>query len=168
MVIEIIKHTPLWVWPVFVALVAYGWYQSLGRTVRRSRIALFPLAMITLSCSAVISTFGYSPLGIGCWLLGSMSAIVLGLLLAPSRQTDTAVNGLVFIPGSWLPMVVLMGIFFMKYAVAICLARQLPIIDAPAFIGSVGFGYGLLGGVFLARTLISCRQRFTSSGGKND
>lgn len=152
--IEIIKHTPPWVFALFVVLLGLGWYQGRARTVRRSRMVVFPMVMILLSCYGVISAFGRSPLGIGCWLLGVVTAVVLALQLAPILKAAISMeNGLVFIPGSRLPMALIMTLFVTKYAVGVCLARQLPIISLPTFVGSVSFVYGLLGGFFLGQAL---------------
>ena len=154
MMIEIIKHTPPWVFALFVVLLGLGWYQGRARTVRRSRMVVFPLVMILLSCYGVISAFGRSPLGIGCWLLGGITAVVLALKLAPTLNAAKPMgNGLILIPSSWLPMALIMTLFVTKYAVGVCLARQLPIISLPLFFGSVSFVYGLLGGFFFGRAL---------------
>ncbi len=154
LMVEIVKHTPPWVFALFVGLVGLGWYQGRARTVRRMRMVVFPMVMILLSCYGVISAFGRSPLGMGCWLLGGITAVVLALQLAPTLNVAISMkNGLVFIPGSWLPMALIMTLFVTKYAVGVCLARQLPVISLSAFVGSVSFVYGLLGGFFFGRTL---------------
>lgn len=154
MMIEIIKHTPPWVFALFVGLLGLGWYQGRARTVRRSRMVVFPMVMILLSCYGVISAFGRSPLGIGCWLLGGIIAVVLARQLAPILKAAISMeNGLIFIPSSWLPMTLIMTLFATKYAVGVCLARQLPVITFPHFVGSVSFVYGLLGGFFFGRAL---------------
>jgi hypothetical protein len=61
------------------------------------------------------------------------------------------------VPGSWLPLALMMAIFFTKYAVGVILARKLQISGELAFIGSISLIYGLLSGVFLARAVAILR-----------
>lgn len=55
------------------------------------------------------------------------------------------------------------GDFFVKYAVGVILARQLPIASEPAFIGAISLSYGALSGLFLARALVVWRAARHSS-----
>lgn len=155
MLIEILKRTPSWVFALFFALLALGYFQSKDRTVRRSKVSILPVAMIVLSFYGVLSAFGVSPVGLALWVLGVTISVGLGVKLAASQGiTFSAETESFFVPGSWLPLAFMMAIFFTKYAVGVILAKQLPVASELAFVGLVSLCYGLLSGVFLARAIV--------------
>lgn len=156
--IEILKHTPSWVFILFFALLAFGYFQSKGRTLSRGRVSILPVAMILLSFYGVYSAFGIVPASLAFWVLGVAIAVAGGVKLAAPRGVSfSAETRSFYVPGSWLPLALMMAIFFVKYAVGVVLARQLPIAGDATFAGSVSLGYGLLSGVFLARAIVIWR-----------
>ena len=66
MLIEILQRTPPWVFVLFFALLALGYFQSRSRTVSRRRVSILPVAMIVLSLYGVFSAFGIAPVGLVC------------------------------------------------------------------------------------------------------
>jgi hypothetical protein len=155
LLIEILKRTPPWVFFLFFVLLAVGYYQSKDRIVGRGKVAILPIIMIALSFYGVLSAFGAAPVGFFSWVIGVGIAVWLGVTLCTAHGVIYSTETQSFsVPGSWLPLVLMMAIFFIKYAVGIILARQLPIASASAFIGSISLCYGLLSGVFLARLVL--------------
>ena len=153
MLIEIIKHTPLWVLVLFIVLIAMGYSQSKDRTVSRGRLSIIPIVMILLSFYGVLSAFGVLSIGIIFWFAGILIAVVVGIKAELQGVTFSTKNQLFFIPGSWLPLALMMALFFTKYTVGVVLARHLPVANSTLFIGIVSLCYGLFSGVFLARTI---------------
>lgn len=159
MLIEILKRTPSWVFVLFFVLLALGYSQSKKRVFSRGNISILPAAMIVLSFYGVLSAFGLSVVGLISWLAGVGVAVWLGVtLVSPSGVSFSTETQSFSVPGSWLPLALMMAIFFTKYAVGVILARQLPIASEPAFTGAISFCYGLLSGVFLARALVVWRS----------
>lgn len=159
MLIEILKRTPPWVFVLFFALLALGYFQSKSRTVSRAKVSMLPVAMIVLSFYGVFSAFGVAPIGLAFWVLGVVIAVGVGVTLAaPRGVTFSAETQSYCVPGSWLPLVFMMTIFFIKYVVGVILARQLPVVSETAFVGSVSLCYGLLSGIFLARAIVIWRS----------
>lgn len=158
MLIEILKRTPSWVFVLFFVLLALGYYQSKNRVVSRNKVTILPAAMLVLSFYSVLSAFGSTTFAISSWLAGVTITTCLGF------KSDI-LGGVTFVteirsfsvPGSWLPLALMMAIFFTKYAVGVILARKLPISGELAFIGSISLIYGLLSGVFLARAVAILR-----------
>ena len=164
MLIEILKHTPPWVFVLFFVLLALGWYQSKGRTIGRGKVVMVPCAMIALSLYGVISAFGVAPVGIIAWLVGTTGAAALGVALAVPRGVVYDEETLSFsIPGSWLPLLLMMAIYFTKYAVGVVLGRGLPFAASAEFTAVVSLAYGSFSGLFLARVLVIWRSIDTES-----
>ena len=158
MLIEILRRTPSWVFVLFFLLIALGFFQSKDRLVSRSKVTMLPAAMLLLSFYGVLSAFGITPLAFAAWLAGVAVALWFGLKTANlCGASFTKETELFAVPGSWLPLSLMMAIFFTKYAVGVILARKLPIAGDLTFIGSVSLIYGLLSGVFFARAIAILR-----------
>ncbi len=159
MLAEILRRTPAWVFILFVVLLAFGYLQSKDRVVKRSQAALLPVAMIVLSLYGVLSAFGVSSVALASWTAGVGIAGWLGVIFGIPRNVRYLPETQSFsVPGSWLPLALMMAIYFMRYATAVIVARQLPMAGDPAFVGSVSLGYGLCSGLFLARVLVIRRS----------
>jgi hypothetical protein len=158
LLIEIIKHTPTWVFVLFFVLLALGYFQSKDRVMKRGSVSILPLAMVALSFYGVLSAFGAAPLGLVSWIIGGAAAVWVGVTFALPRGVTYSIETRSFtVPGSWLPLVLMMAIFFIKYAVGVTLARQLSIVGMSGFIGVVSLCYGFLSGLFLARAFVIWR-----------
>lgn len=154
MIIEILKRTPPWVFVLFFVLLAYGYSQSKSRTVSRSGIAVLLVVMIVLSLFGLLSAFGVAPVGLVSWGIGVGVSVWLGSVLAVPRGVTYSIEAQsFFVPGSWLPLSLMMAIFFIKYAVGVTLARQLPVANTLIFSSLVSISYGFLSGLFLSRAL---------------
>ena len=115
--------------------------------------------MIILSFLGVLTAFGSTPLALSFWLAGVAMTAYLGLKFVSQNGVGFAAESRsISVPGSWIPLALMMAIFFIKYAVGVILARKLPITSEPTFIGSISLIYGFLSGVFLARAVAILRM----------
>ncbi len=152
MAIEILRRTPPWVFVLFIGLLAYGYYQSKPRRLTLGKVMILPAVMVCLSFLGVLSAFGASPTGLLAWAAGLMAATTLGLTWRRrERATHAPATDPPLMPGSWVPLALMMAIFFTKYAVGVAQARQLPVMALPTFVLAVGFLYGVYSGLFLSR-----------------
>jgi len=152
--IEILRQTPTWVFFLFFALLYLGYLLAKTREVSKLRLAVLPVAMIGLSLYGVWSAFSASPRGFAAWAGGLGLALLLnGALRQPRGVSYCAASGRFTVPGSWVPLALLMAIFFTKYFVSAALATKALSPDIPAFVGIASFAFGLLSGTFLARAL---------------
>jgi hypothetical protein len=153
MLMQILMHTPKWVFVLFAALLWLGVRQSLPRRVKLKRVMVMPIAIVILSIWGVLSGFGDSPLALLAWVAGAgLSALLLGFPLPAGTRYD-AVSGSFWIPGSIVPLVLLMGIFFAKYAVGAALAMHPEIAHRNDAAVAVGVLYGIFSGIFIVRAL---------------
>lgn len=144
---------------LFFVLLAAGYLQRKDRVVSRGRVSILPIAMIILSFYGVVSAFGIALIALTCWLVGIGVAVWVGVAVAiPCGVSFSTETQTYFVPGSWVPLVLMMAIFFIKYAVGVILAWQLPVAIQPSFIGSISFCYGVFSGVFLAWALVIRRS----------
>ena len=158
MITQILRHTPVWVFGLFFILLYLGYVQRKTRTVPKRRLFILPLAMVILSAYGVRSAFGGNPLAFASW----GAAILLALLLnrtikQPQGVTAASGTNAVRIPGSLLPLALMLAIFFTRYAVAAALTMHPSLHVAAPFIVTASRLYGLFGGLFAARALHASR-----------
>jgi hypothetical protein len=151
-VLTALTHTPRWVFMVFVGLLFLGYQQSRNRTVTRPALVLLPATMLGFSLYGVASSFGFSVLPFLAWAVGVAITYLLGrrLLQSPAYPDP---SGSFQVSGSWWPLAVMMGIFFVKYVTSYALARNLPFALQPSFVGCISLALGLLSGIFVARAV---------------
>ena len=151
---QILTHTPLWVFGLFFGLVYLGYLQSRTRQVSRGRFIVLPLAMLAWSLYSVWSTFDARLTALAAWACAWVAVVVIGLAWVPSRRIAyDASTAQVTVPGSWMPLALMMGIFFFRYAVAVVQAIKPGILDTTPAAVVVAATYGVFSGLFMARAL---------------
>lgn len=154
MIGQILSRTPTWVFALFFALVVFGLMQARTRTVRKIPALLLPLGMIALSLSGIQSSFGLAPLPVASWAIALTIAALGGhALFRDERVRYDASAKTYFIPGSWVPLVVIMAIFVAKYAYAVMNGMNAAVVSTPVFVVGLSAVYGVLSGYFAARAL---------------
>lgn len=155
MLMQILIHTPLWVFALFLLLLWLGMRQLLTNQLKLSRVTLLPVAMIGLSLYGVAAAFGQSSGGaraLAGWAAGVavLGAVVL-LRPLPAGVRYDAAHRRFTVPGSAVPLALMMGIFFTKYAVGVKLALDPALAQQAGFALAVGTVYGAFSGTFAAR-----------------
>ncbi|AKZ29061.1 DUF6622 family protein [Ralstonia pseudosolanacearum] len=153
MLASILSHTPTWVRVVFAGLVVLGFRQARPRMVSRRRLIVLPLAVAGSSLYGVALASGYSRLALAAWLLAMAVAFLL-MRLAPPRGIPAGAGDSVRVPGSWVPMAVIVGLFVSRYAYRVMLAIHPEVQHAAGFMALFSFVFGLLGGLLLARSIL--------------
>jgi uncharacterized integral membrane protein len=128
--------------------------QTRTRSVRKIPALLLPAGMIALSLAGINSSFGLEAVPLVSWGIALAIATSVGYALFRDRRVEyNATTQQFFIPGSWVPLAVIMAIFFAKYVYAVMHALNATIISAPLFVVLLSAIYGLLSGYFAARAM---------------
>jgi hypothetical protein len=152
MMYEILAHTPIWVWTLLVALLWLGLVQTAPRSVRLPRVILLPLAMTGLSLYACLSTFGAIHVSWAIWLGAALAtAAWVGTGDLPAGTRYDAPTQFFRLPGSWVPLSLMMTVFLTKYAVGVMLAMHPALVHDSVVAAIVATLYGAMSGVFLGR-----------------
>ena len=156
-IVDIVRQTPTWVTALLGGLLVLGISASRDRDVHIGRLLLMPLAMGAMALWGVESAFngtGRLPELLAVWAAGYAALLALGLRLpVPAGVRYSAAQRSFHLPGSWLPMGLILAVFLLKYAIGVQLAMEPTIATHPGFAYPVAAVYGLLSGIFAARTL---------------
>jgi hypothetical protein len=152
--VQIISNTPAWVFGLFLALLALGLVQTRTRTVGQLTAFLLPVGMVALSLAGINSSFGLRLVPLAAWGVALAISAVVGYAVFRDERVEYDPSGRRFrVPGSWVPLAVIMAIFAAKYVYAVMQALGANIISAPLFVAVLSGVYGLLSGYFVAKAL---------------
>lgn len=156
---SILGRTPAWVWGLLAGLIALGVSQAFDRRASVTRVALLPLSMAGLSFFSLGSVLKASPnlpTALAIWLLAAVASagVAMAWRATPPAGTHFDANRRQFSqPGSLVPLLLILAIFFTKYSVAIELTLQPGLVQHTGFVLSLAAVYGLFNGIFAARAL---------------
>ena len=163
MIVEILRHTPVWVFLILAVLVWLGANRLRATDVPARRVVVLPVAMSGFSLFGLYSTFGADPVAATAWILVFAALLATGWILPTNPGVHyVAATRSIRVPGSWVPLALMMMIFFLRYVVAVLLAMHPPLRVETPFIAGIGAVYGLSAGCFAARALSTWRSAFGS------
>jgi len=151
MLIQILSHTPLYVWAILAFLVWRGVAEMREREIAVSRMAVLPLVMLVLSLHDIVLKFGLAPASLGAWFGGCLAVALPAWKLGDNRIAAVTAPGRVLVRGSVLPLFVMVAIFGTKYATSVMLALQ-PAATQQVELAICGL-YGVFSGWFIGRLL---------------
>ena len=141
---------PPWVFVIFFALLALGLRHARTRRVAPRALVMLALAMAGLSFYGVIAAFGARPAPLLGWTAGMAASLALGArVFGPKGMAQAA--GQVEVPGSWLPLGLMMGIFMAKFVLGMGTAMGWPVVGQAWFAVAASLVFGLFSGGFAAR-----------------
>lgn len=158
----ILRRTPVWVWGLLCALLVLGFSQARDRRVGLARMSLTPIGMTAFSLWGTVSAFGSSPLfaqALVVWIAAAVSAIALILPTRGNASYDPA-SRTFSMPGSLLPLALILGIFSVKYVVGVELAMAPALMRDPQYALTVAALYGAFTGIFVGRAARLWRLAF--------
>ena len=154
MLIEIVRHTPWWVWIVLAVMLRRGYVLTRPQEVPLARLALLPAVFVLLSIGGVVSTFGARPDALLCWAAGLvLAAYEMQRRGAPEGARYLPERHRFALPGSWLPLLLIVVAFALRYTMGVQLAMHDWLHRSSWLAIGASGSYGSLSGLFLGRAL---------------
>lgn len=151
----VLRNTPTWVGFLFAGLMWLGLSQAMDRHVPIRRVLFGPAALTGLSLWSLGGAFGSSPTFAWALLAWALCAGAAFAFIAsrpvPAGTVFAAKAGRFFIPGSWVPLLTILGIFLTRYVVNVDLAMSHALALDGNYTLAVGALYGVCSGVILGR-----------------
>ncbi|NDY91864.1 DUF6622 family protein [Ideonella livida] len=157
------SHLPLWVPVLLAVLLVVGWQQSQPRQVKPKALVVVAAVMAGLSLRSVMTVLGVEPLVLALWLGGYGLAVAAGARYFGAQGWVARGEGSalrVHVPGSWVPMGLIVAIFAANTGLNVARALHLPLLQDALAAGVVAAVVGVLSGGFGARALavLRCAQ----------
>jgi hypothetical protein len=152
-IVQIVKQTPTWVWGLLTGLMMLGLSQLKDRTQGLARVSIMPVAMTGFSAWGMVSAFNSSPwftFVLAAWIATAIGMAAIVSTRDSGARYDAATRSYA-LPGSFMPLELIVGIFLMKYAVGVELAMEPTMVRDAAFAVPVAVLYGVFNGLFAGR-----------------
>jgi hypothetical protein len=150
----ILSHTPTWVWGMLAALLALGLLQLRTRRVSRAQLLALPLVLLGLGLWSLAPGFAAQPVAALAWLGALAAFAALGLRLPrPAQARWLAGTQRLQLPGSWVPMALIVAIFCLRYATGVAMALHPQWRTDAAVQLTLAALFGALSGIFIGRAL---------------
>lgn len=150
--LDIVTHTPLWVWPLLAYVLFMGWQATRDRTVAPWRVFVMPAVAVVLA-AANLATGGATPTGLAGFAAGVAIGAAAGLAIARRRPVQLRADGRLALAGDWLPLVLMVCIFALRYARGIAVGIDPQIATEPGFMFGGALASGLFSAMMVARML---------------
>ncbi len=150
-VVTIISHTPIWVFPLIVAVILIGSRSLRARRVSLRRLVLLPAILLAISIANSLSAAAPAAQALAAWGIALGFGGVAGWLgAARARDIDVA-SGRLTLPGSAAPLVLCIAIVGWRYLFGYLYGRY-PELRADAHYALAFIaGNALLAGIMLGR-----------------
>ena len=118
--VQILKNTPIWVWATLAALIYLGSKQLKARVVKRYSVLMAPVVFLFVGLMAA----GRGPVGFATWAVSLISiAAVTFFVWQPTAGARYEASGdRLHMPGSVVPMFLMLAIFLLNYVINVVLA----------------------------------------------
>ena len=149
----ILSHTPVWVWVLLAFLISRGITAMSPREVPAGRILIVPLVFLVWGLTGILGTDEFAT-RLALFAFGLVAGLAGGRALAALMPAPRRLPaGLLAIPGSPAPLILILLAFATKYAGSVALAMNPDAAvhtEISAAMAAVG---GLFAGLFWGRTL---------------
>jgi hypothetical protein len=153
-ILEVIRHTPHWVWAVLALLIVLGVSQLRARRLGRLPVALLPLALGGYSLWGAISLFGLHTAVVAAWALAmALTAwVARRFAWSPGIRHEPASDRFA-LPSSVWPLVLMLTVFAVRYSVVVTLVFHREWGGDMGFATGASAVYGVLSGLLAGRAL---------------
>lgn len=147
----ILQHTPSWVWVLLAFLVFRGVQSMRGGTTKIYRLAIVPVIFTLWGLYGLITQPTMNWLACSAWLAGVLLGLASGFAMARrSAMTADRIHGTITLPGSPVPLMLMLLIFIVKFWLGFALATHATPPDSPYPI-LAALVSGLVAGIFVGR-----------------
>jgi hypothetical protein len=151
MLIQILTHTPLYVWAILAFLLWRGVAEMRDRELTLRRMLILPLVMLGLSLNDMALKFDLGAPLIAAWSAGCAAAMLLAWRLGRTRIAAGTAPDLVLVRGSVMPLILMLAIFLTKYITSVVLVIQPHLAHQLAVAATICLVFGVFNGVLLGR-----------------
>jgi Serine aminopeptidase, S33 len=145
---QIVTNTPLWVWPLMLAVVALGLYGLRPRTVPLVRLAILPLVGLGTSLAGIVQSPQPGLAAVG-WIAALLVLLPVGHAIGRRRQARAVPGGRLEIAGGWFMLLFGLSIFATRYALGVLFGVMPALKTVPLWIVVSGAVGGAIAGIGL-------------------
>ena len=150
-VVNIIQHTPIWVFPLIAGVIWLGSLNLRERTLAIRLLFAFPLVMLALSVANSIGTSAPPALALADWIGCACIGAAIGWSLTQKPLAVDLAAQRITLAGSAIPLVVGLSIVALRYTFGYLYTRHPELAADPSYALTLIAGGAMLGGVTFGR-----------------
>lgn len=155
MILDLLSSTPLYVYWIFFSFLFVGIIQTKKREQGITKALAIPFVLIFFSIYAFIQDFGIDTLSLFSWIGGMVFVVIMNTFIKSQNNVKYSSSNKVFIiDGSYLPLFMMMLLFFTKYSVTALNISGSSVIGTSFYIILACLLYGIFTGMYLMRFFI--------------
>lgn len=151
-IVQILTHTPWWVFVLFAFLVSRGVRAFNPAEVSLVQLAIVPAVFMIWGLAGLVERYGLDPGAFALWLAALAIGAALGaaILQGAALKGDRS-RGIIYRPADFTVLPLIVVAFFSKYALAVMAAMSPEIVNAVGFrIVDLGVS-GVFAGIFVGK-----------------
>jgi hypothetical protein len=162
--IQMVRHTPIWVFPLMAAVLWLGSINLRERTMPLRLLFVLPVVMLVLSVGNSIGTAAEPVLVLVDWFFSAAMGAAIGWRLTREPLMIDPKAGRMTLPPSLVPLVVCVAIFVLRYAFGYLYGRYPELLADRNYALALIAGSTLLGGIMIGRCarIGQCYRQATS------
>ncbi|MFD3449309.1 hypothetical protein ACFDTO_32555 [Microbacteriaceae bacterium 4G12] len=133
MIKEILLRTPLWVWILLFFLIKRGIAISQERPVHLSKMFLVPIIFMIWGFDKIVTNFSHLGFCLMSYTIFILPGILIGYLLYKKYQTFFKKETVIFREKCYLPLIIILINFFVKYILNVTLGISASFYDNISF-----------------------------------
>ncbi|MEK4599381.1 hypothetical protein [Bacillus sp. FSL R9-9497] len=133
MIKEVLIRTPLWVWILLFILIKRGIAISQERPINLSKMFLVPVIFMMWGLEKIINKFSHLGYCLISYTIFILPGILIGYLLYKKYQIYFKQDTVIFRKKCYLPLIIILINFFVKYLLNVTLEVSLSFYDDIAF-----------------------------------
>ncbi|MGA5673923.1 hypothetical protein ACPCKQ_18555 [Bacillus bombysepticus] len=133
MIKEVLIRTPLWVWILLFILIKRGIAISQERPINLSKMFLVPVIFMMWGLEKIINKFSHLGYCLISYTIFILSGILIGYLLYKKYQIYFKQDTVIFRKKCYLPLIIILINFFVKYLLNVTLEVSSSFYDDIAF-----------------------------------
>lgn len=150
--LDIVTHTPLWVWPLILYALYAGWARTRDRIVSPARLFALPVILVALDVFELARNGLTLPTSAGL-AAGAVAGALAGLAAARHTPARALGDGRLAVKGHWLPFAIVLAIVVVSYVRGAALGIDPSLASNARFLLANAVLAGFLPALMLARTL---------------
>jgi len=152
-IVEAIAHTPPWVWPLFLLMLWLGARNLATRERPLAPMFVLPAIVLILGLVTLATSSADLTLVIPAFVVSLAIGAAIGWNLVPGNVVPVRERGRVVVPGSVAPLLVVIAVLILRYAMGYIYGRWPELRRDPALTLEFGATGALLAGIVWGRML---------------
>jgi len=149
MLMQMLSHTPLFVWAILAFLVVRGLLATRERDASLRKLFIIPAVMLAMALQDVAMRFGSHGTALAAWGTGVLATGLPIWFLGRARIMQGSTPDCLRLRGSWAPLCVMLAVFAIKYAAIVATVLQPQLRQESLFVAALCGASGLSNGYFL-------------------